>query len=84
MLLLLDEEEPLESDESLDESLELEPEEDFEECESDDRAERIAAATAALECANNLSGRPPLALKQRKKISQFKRSAFTFGEHTIL
>lgn len=66
MLLLDDDEEPLESDESLDESLELEPEDDFDECESDDRVERIAAATAALEWANNRSGRPPFALIFRK------------------
>ena len=49
LLLLDDEDEPLESEESLDESLELDPEEDFDECESEDRVERIAAATAALE-----------------------------------
>ena len=47
--MLDDDEEPLESDESLAVSLELDPEDDFEECDSDDRVERIAATTAALE-----------------------------------
>lgn len=48
-LLLVDDEDALESDESLEESLELEPDEDFEDLDSDDLVERIAAATAALE-----------------------------------
>lgn len=61
-LLLVDDEDALESDESLEESLELEPDEDFEDLDSDDLVERIAAATAALEWASNLSGRPLLAL----------------------
>lgn len=48
-LLLVDDDDALESEESLDESLELDADEDFEDLDSEDLVERIAAATAAFE-----------------------------------
>ncbi len=62
LLLLDDDDEALESEESLDESLELDPDDDFDDLESGD-LDRIAATKAAFEWANKRSDNPVLPLK---------------------